>query len=83
VSAALDGYFAAVAVSTAAFAALVVLLSQRLRAPELELMRRIGATRGAAAAVVGGELAIIALAAVTITVLAVTLALRWIGALVT
>jgi putative ABC transport system permease protein len=83
VSAALDAYFAAVAISTLAFAALVVLLSLRLRAPELELMRRIGASRGAAAAVVGAELAIVAAIAVAITGVAVWAGLVWVGGLVT
>jgi hypothetical protein len=82
VSAALDAYFAAVAVSTVAFAALVVLLSLRLRAPELELMRRIGASRGAAAAVVGAELCIVVAVAAAITVAAVWLGLRWVGGVV-
>jgi putative ABC transport system permease protein len=82
VSAALDAYFAAVGVSTVAFAVLVVLLSLRLRAPELELMRRIGASRGAAAAVVGAELSIVAGVAVAITSAAVWLALRWVSGLV-
>jgi putative ABC transport system permease protein len=82
VSAALDAYFAAVAVSTLAFAILVVLLSLRLRTAELDLMRRIGASRGAAAAVVGTELLLVAGAAVAITILAVWLGLRWVGGLV-
>jgi putative ABC transport system permease protein len=83
VSAALDAYFAAVALSTLAFAVLVVLLSLRLRAPELELMRRIGASRGAALVVVGAELLIVTGVAVALTSAAVWVGLRWVGGMVT
>ena len=47
-----------------------------------QLMRRIGASRGAAAAVVGAELSIVLAVAVAITVAGVWLGLRWVGGVV-
>ncbi len=61
---ALAVYEALLAVSTLAFAALVVSLSLRLRRDELALMRRLGASRLRIAAVVGAEIAVVALGAI-------------------
>jgi hypothetical protein len=62
----LNAFFAIVAVSTGAFFVLVISLSLRLRARELALMRRIGSSRGAVAAIVGAEVALVLIAAVTL-----------------
>jgi hypothetical protein len=62
----LDAFFLIVAVSTAAFFALVVSLSLRLRAREIALMRRIGSSRGAVATLVGAEIALVVAAAVVL-----------------
>ena len=59
----LNAFFAIVALSTAAFFVLVISLSLRLRAREIALMRRIGSSRGAVAAIVGAEVAIVVAAA--------------------
>jgi hypothetical protein len=61
--AALDAFFAIVALSTLAFFVLVISLSLRLRARELALMRRIGSSRGAVAMIVGCEIALVVVAA--------------------
>ena len=59
----LNAFFAIVALSTAAFFVLVISLSLRLRAREIALMRRIGSSRGAVAAIVGAEVAMVVAAA--------------------
>jgi putative ABC transport system permease protein len=76
----LDGYFAVVATTTAALLALVVTLSLRLRRRELVLMRRIGASRGAAVLVIGLELAMILGAALVAAVLAAWAGVAWLDA---
>jgi putative ABC transport system permease protein len=71
---ALDAFFLVVALSTAAFFVLVVSLSLRLRAREIALMRRIGSSRGALAAIVGAEIGLV-VAAATVLAGALTWAL--------
>jgi len=59
---AVQAYFLLVLISTAAFFALVMVLSLRLRAAEIALMQRIGCSRGAIAAIVGAEVTMIVVA---------------------
>lgn len=66
---ALGAYFVAVALSTAAFFGLVLVLSLRLRRSELELMRRIGCSRLAIGAIVGVEVACVILIALVVAAL--------------
>jgi putative ABC transport system permease protein len=60
-------YFVAVGVSTALFFGLVLLLSLRLRAREIALMKRIGCSRGMIGTVVGVEVAMLVIAASLLT----------------
>ena len=60
-------YFAAVGVSTALFFGLVLLLSLRLRAREIALMKRIGCSRGMIGTVIGVEVAMLVLASSLLT----------------
>jgi putative ABC transport system permease protein len=76
----LDAYFVVVAGSTAALIALVVTLSLRLRRRELDLMRRIGASRGAAVVVIGLEIGMILLTAVLLSALLAWAGVGWLGA---
>jgi putative ABC transport system permease protein len=76
----LDAYFVVVAGSTAALIALVVTLSLRLRRRELDLMRRIGASRGAAVVVIGLEIGMILLTAVVLSALLAWAGVGWLGA---
>ena len=46
---------------------LVISLSLRLRAREIALMRRIGSSRGAVAAIVGAEIALVVAVAVALS----------------
>ncbi|MEN0065784.1 MAG: ABC transporter permease [Myxococcota bacterium] len=62
-------YFAAVAVTTAAFYWLAVTLSLRLRHEELTLMRRLGSSRWAITTIVGAEIGLVLLASVCCTAL--------------
>ena len=59
---AVQAYFLLILISTAAFFALVMVLSLRLRAAEITLMQRIGCSRGAIAAIVGAEVTMIVVA---------------------
>lgn len=59
----LSFYFLAVAGSTVLFFGLVVLLSLRLRAREIDLMKRIGCSRGMIGMVIGVEVAVMLVAA--------------------
>ncbi len=59
---ALRAYFALILASTAAFFGLVMVLSLRLRAGEVQLMQRIGCSRGAIALIVGAEVTLIVIA---------------------
>jgi len=59
---AVQAYFLLILISTAAFFVLVMVLSLRLRAAEIALMQRIGCSRGAIAAIVGAEVAMIVIA---------------------
>jgi len=68
-------YFATVATSTIAFFGLVLTLSLRLRRAEMRLMRRIGCSRSAIALIVGTEVGLIVVAAVSLTALASAVAL--------
>lgn len=76
----LDAWFGAVALAVAGVAAVLLRLQLRLRAPELALMARLGASRASLALVVGLELGLIGwgglgvCAAMTWSALA---ALRW------
>ena len=56
---AIQAYFALILASTAAFFGLVMVLSLRLRAAEVQLMQRIGCSRGAIALIVGAEVTLI------------------------
>ncbi len=56
---AIQAYFALILVSTAAFFGLVMVLSMRLRASEVQLMQRIGCSRGAISLIVGAEVTLI------------------------
>ncbi|HJN74651.1 MAG TPA: hypothetical protein QGF58_12020 [Myxococcota bacterium] len=62
-------YFAAVAVSTLAFFALVLVLSLRLRRAELRLMERIGCSRGTVASMVAAEVLLVVGAAALVAIL--------------
>ncbi len=55
----LSAYFALVAASTASFFLLVLVLSLRLRAEELRLMRRIGSSRATIFGMVAAEVAVL------------------------
>lgn len=67
-------YFAAVGISTALFFGLVLLLSLRLRAREIALMKRIGCSRGMIGTVIGVEVALLVASAAALTGL-----LSWVG----
>jgi putative ABC transport system permease protein len=60
-------YFALVAASTLLFFGLVVALTLRLRRAEIELMARLGCSRGMIAVLLGSEVALIVLAAFALT----------------
>jgi putative ABC transport system permease protein len=62
VRAAVQAYFGLILLSTGAFFVLVMVLSLRLRAAEIALAQRIGCSRGAIAAIVGAEVALIVVA---------------------
>lgn len=66
---ALTAYFALVAASTAAFFALVLALSLRLRRQEIRLMVRMGASRFVLAAVVGAEILLVLGTSIVLTAL--------------
>lgn len=73
----LIAWFGLVALSTLAFAGLVLSLSLRLRASELALVRRLGGARGTVTLLVGVEVGIILTLA-----LALSAAATWVGLLV-
>jgi putative ABC transport system permease protein len=68
---ALGVYFAAVAVTTAAFFWLAISLSLRLRRGELTLMRRLGCSRWAITTIIGAEIGLVLLASTCCTALMV------------
>lgn len=76
----LKGYFGLVLCSTAAFFVLVLNLSLRLRRSELRLLRRMGCSRGTIRALIGAEVALIAMGAFLVTSAGLLLStglLRW------
>jgi putative ABC transport system permease protein len=79
----LDAYFVVVALATCAFFALVVWLSLRLRASEITLMAKLGASRGATALLVGAEVGAVVIGAFAValglTTAGVALLTRWLA----
>ncbi len=73
VRSALFAYWTLVAVSTLLFFALIVALTARLRAPEFELMKRIGASRRRIASILAIEVGIIVVFAALLAALLVVL----------
>jgi putative ABC transport system permease protein len=77
-----DVLWALLAVTTALWLGLVLLLSTRLRAAELETLHRLGASRGTALRLIGAELLLLLLVAAASAVALVLATLAWLPDLV-
>lgn len=77
-----DGLWALLAGTTLLWLGLVLLLSTRLRAAELETLQRLGASRGTALRLIGAELLLLTLAAGLLASALVAASLAWLPDLV-